>query len=360
MGIWTAQFCKHWHDHSAIDIDLEGTTGEFSITVLFGSSGEGKTTTLRCLAGLERPDSGEILFEGETWFSETTQLPPQRRGVGLLLQDRVLFPHLTVAGNVAYGLQNLGRDERDRRVRDLLASWDILPLADRYPRQISGGEQQRTALARTLAVQPRMLLLDEPLSSLDEPSRERLGSELRRHLEEYAIPVVFVTHRRDEALALGDRICVMHGGRTVQTGSMGDVFNQPHSAEVAAILGWHLFPAGEVVSNSGGMSVLEIEGSRITVSGSCEVGSKLRWGIRTDDLRIITQTSFETFGENVLSGRLLAIRPDERGVRVNADLGLLGTVSAVAPRGTDLSALRMGEEIRLGFSSSACRLLDSA
>ena len=169
---------------------LPATPGR--VTVLFGPSGAGKTTVLRCLAGLDRPERGQLRFHGETWCDTRARvfLPPQARRVGLLFQDYALFPHLTAERNVRYGLGHLPEDEQHARTRALFTLLDLEGLEARRPRELSGGQQQRVALARALAIRPRLLLLDEPLSALDAPSREQLRVELRRLLRELGMPTV--------------------------------------------------------------------------------------------------------------------------------------------------------------------------
>ena len=182
----------------------EGRGGQ-GVTVLFGPSGCGKTTVLRCLAGLERPEEGLIQFGEETWFDaqQGVCLSPQQRGIGLVFQDYALFPHLTVEGNVGYGLHRLSRGERRKQVGEMLDRFDLIQVARQHPRQLSGGQQQRVALARALVRRPRLLLLDEPLSALDNALREALRGELRHWLARCEIPVLLVTHDRDGSPDLG-------------------------------------------------------------------------------------------------------------------------------------------------------------
>lgn len=354
MGTWQANFTKRWNDRAGVSIDLGGTTGQFSITVLFGKSGEGKTTALRCLAGLERPDDGRIEFDGDCWFSNRDHKSPQQRGIGFLLQDRALFPHLTVAENVAFGIPNTNRQERERRTLDLLRRWGIDSLRARYPRQLSGGEQQRTALARSLAAEPRLLLLDEPLSSLDEPTRERLGSELRTQLQAYDIPVLLVTHRRDEALALGDRICMIHSGKTVQTGDIQDVFNRPLNAEVADILGWTLFPEAQIVESSNNAVTIGWGENKVAILGQAPIGSSARWGIRSHDVTLELTDEHRSAEYNSIHALITGIRPDERGLRVEVDIG--SRIEVIVPRDHPTSSLAVGKTVRIAFSRDAARL----
>ena len=186
---------------------LEMPALRHSITVLSGPSGCGKTTILRCLAGLDRPDQGRIRFGEEVWFDadSKTHLTPQERGIGLVFQDYALFPHLNVEENIAYGLHALAKNERQTRVDEIMQRFGLNEQRLRRPRQISGGQQQRAALARALVTQPRLLLLDEPLSALDTGLRHDLREELRLHLKALDIPVVLVTHDEAEAQLLADQ-----------------------------------------------------------------------------------------------------------------------------------------------------------
>ncbi|HET9553080.1 MAG TPA: ABC transporter ATP-binding protein, partial [Anaeromyxobacteraceae bacterium] len=209
--------------------------GRDPVTVLFGPSGSGKTTVLRALAGLDRPEGGSIAFGDETWFDAGRRLfvPPQARGIGFLFQDYALFPHLSVAANVGFGLSGLPRAEREARVEEIAGRLGIRDLLPRRPAALSGGQRQRVALARALARRPRLLLLDEPLSALDAPTREALRGELRHLLESSGVPAVVVTHDRTEALALGDRLVVLVDGTVRQVGPVHEVFSAPVDAEVA-------------------------------------------------------------------------------------------------------------------------------
>jgi molybdate transport system ATP-binding protein len=194
---------------------------------------------LRALAGLDRPDAGHVRFGGETWFdaAQGIAVPAQRRGVGMVFQEYALFPHLSVGANVGYGLHRLPGAERRARVEAVAARLRIDHLLGRKPGALSGGQRQRVALARALATAPRLLLLDEPLSALDAPSRLELRGELRRTLEDSGVPAVVVTHDRVEALALGDRLVVLVDGAVRQIGPVHEVFSAPASAEVAQVVG---------------------------------------------------------------------------------------------------------------------------
>jgi thiamine transport system ATP-binding protein len=215
------------------EVRLEVAEGEV-VTVL-GPSGSGKSTLLRAIAGLQRPDSGRVLLAG----TDLAAVPPYRRGIGLVFQERALFHHRDVFGNVAFGLRMQGatRDEIERRVREVLELVGLSGYERRAVATLSGGEQQRVALARALAPEPRVLLLDEPLGSLDRRLRDRLLEDLERIFDSLHVTALYVTHDRGEAFALGDRVAVMRSGRVVQAGTPDEVWAQPADEDVARFLG---------------------------------------------------------------------------------------------------------------------------
>jgi thiamine transport system ATP-binding protein len=227
---------------------LDGVSIEVAdseVVTVLGPSGSGKSTLLRVVAGLQRPDAGRVLLDGR----DVTAVPPHRRGVGLVFQDHALFTHRDVAANVAFGLRM--RNERlsaiERRVRELLELVGLEGFAHRSVATLSGGEQQRVALARALAPSPRVLLLDEPLGSLDRRLRDRLLEDLGGLFERLHVTAVYVTHDQAEAFALGDRVGVMRSGRIVQIGTPDDVWARPADADVARFLGLRNVRDGQVV-----------------------------------------------------------------------------------------------------------------
>ena len=258
-----------------VEADLRIPLAQSPVTVLFGPSGSGKTTLLRMLAGLERPDAGSIVFRDVPWFDDARaiHLPPQQRRAGFLFQDYALFPHLTVAENIAYAAS-------PEIARKLLDTFGLADLAARKPRAISGGQQQRVALARALAAEPALLLLDEPLSALDAPTRSRTRYELRRLLLSGGVPSIVVTHDRMEAVALGDWMAVMVDGRIRQTGPVQEVFRKPADLQVAESVGVENVLAAEIVGRESGLLVLQVSGdaggARIQCVDSGETGSRLR------------------------------------------------------------------------------------
>jgi molybdate transport system ATP-binding protein len=222
-----------------LDIALDVAAGE--TMGLLGPNGSGKSTTLRCLAGLEAPRTGRIDISGVTVVdtAQRIDLPPERRSVGFVFQDYLLFPHMTVLDNVAFGLRARGesRPSAEARARVWLDRLEIGDLASRKPRQLSGGQAQRVALARALVTEPDLLLLDEPLAALDAGTRSSVRSHLRRHLADFRGAVVLVTHDPMDAMVLADRVVVLEGGHVVQSGTPGDIARRPASVYVAQLVG---------------------------------------------------------------------------------------------------------------------------
>ncbi|MEE1896254.1 ABC transporter ATP-binding protein [Pseudomonas otitidis] len=215
------------------DIDCEIGKGEF--VTLLGPSGCGKSTLLRCIAGLTEVDGGQILLDGQ----DLVPLSPQKRGIGMVFQSYALFPNMTAAQNVAFGLrmQKAGKDDSARRVQEALAMVELDQHAERYPHQLSGGQCQRVALARSLVTRPRLLLLDEPLSALDARIRKHLREQIRSIQQELGLTTIFVTHDQEEALTLSDRIFLMNAGRIVQSGDAETLYTAPVDAFAAGFIG---------------------------------------------------------------------------------------------------------------------------
>jgi iron(III) transport system ATP-binding protein len=229
---------KKFAGMAAVDeLDLEIGDGEF--VSLLGPSGCGKTTTLRLLAGFLQPDGGEIRVGDQVVSSPSELVPPERRAMSMIFQSYAVWPHMTVAQNVAYGLKfkKLAKPEIEAKVAKWLAVVRLAELKDRYSAELSGGQQQRVALARALVVEPQILLMDEPLSNLDANLREEMRFEIRRLHEEFKITTVYVTHDQAEAMATSDRIAVLDRGRLVQVGRPAEIFDRPKTRFVAEFVG---------------------------------------------------------------------------------------------------------------------------
>ncbi|MDT5269769.1 MAG: sulfate/thiosulfate transport system ATP-binding protein [Acidobacteriota bacterium] len=267
--------------HVLEDVSFDVAEGE--ALVLLGASGSGKTTILRIIAGLERPDSGSVHLHGR----DVSDLPARERGVGVIFQSYALFPRMTVEQNVGYGLRIRGRKRKERRekVESLLELVHLVDQRKKLPSQLSGGQQQRVAIARTLAYEPQMLLFDEPFGALDAQIRVRLRREIRALLREVGVPALFITHDQEEALELGDRIAVLHSGHLEQIGTPEEVYNRPESEYVATFLGAANLLLGVVARGN------RIELGTVAVEAGAEAarfreGQSVKLVFRPEDVRL--------------------------------------------------------------------------
>jgi molybdate transport system ATP-binding protein len=328
-----AKFEKRFHAEAVIRGDLRQQAGQFFVTVLFGPSGCGKTTILRCLAGLERPESGTICLGEEPWFDAHRRIfrLPQERDIGYLFQDFALFPHRTVGQNIAYGIRSAPKAECDHRVGEMLERFGLNGLESRYPRQVSGGQQQRIALARVLARRPRLLLLDEPLSALDASLRESLRGELRRLLGEFDVPVVMVTHDRVEAIALADQVVVLDGGAACQSGTVHEVFARPADLAVARIVGMETVELGRIVEIKEGLATVAI-GPVSLVALAPKNGTREAYVcIRAEEVMLQQGQAGPSSPRNRLTARVTSMVPEGPMVRVGLDCGFALTSLVTRP-----------------------------
>ena len=338
---------------------------EPGFTIVFGPSGAGKTTLLDCIAGLSCPDEGRIAAGDRVLFDSSSgvNLSPARRHVGYVFQDLALFPHMTVEQNVQYGLIHLPREERKRSSAAILKSLRIDDLARRKPRQISGGERQRVALARTLVTDPQVLLLDEPLAALDAPTKATILDDLRSWNEKHAVPILYVTHSREEVFALGERVIVLERGGILAEGAPHDVLNAPTQEFIAQLAGVeNIFDAdvdslhadrGTMTCRIGGSSVL-LE----TPLVRAEVGSALRVGIRAGDILLATAPPAGLSARNIIPGRVRALEQRDVIVSAKVNCGVEMEVHlTLAAR--DALELQPGREVWLVIKTHSCHLMQT-
>jgi len=331
-----------------------------STAILFGPSGAGKTTVLRSIAGLERPDRGVICFNQDTWFDHTRAInqPPETRGVGLLFQEFALFPHLTVRQNIEYGLDHHPKPERRRISDQIMQLFEVAELADRRPRQISGGQAQRVALARAVAPRPRILLLDEPLGALDLPTRARVRTELRRLLERVEIPSIVVTHDRAEALALGQHIVVMIDGEVRQIGCVEEVFRRPASAAVAHSVGVETILRGVVVAVKDGLARIQI--GECFVSAAIQEESReqdrVLVSIRAEDVTLQLAANPSESARNHFAGIIESIEGDGATERVCVDCGFF-LVALITRSSREELGLDAGTAVTASVKATAVHLI---
>lgn len=276
---------------AVLDLNLAISAGEF--VTLLGPSGCGKTTTLRMIAGYLTPDTGRLLVAGRELSSPQRVVPPENRGMGMVFQNYAVWPHKTVFENVVFGLKlrKVGGTASRDRVAQILDLVNLAGLESRYPSELSGGQQQRVALARSLVVEPAILLLDEPLSNLDAKLRERMRSELKQLQRRTGITFIYVTHDQAEALALSDRVAVMHRGKLQQYGSPREVYRRPANRVVAEFMGSVNFVPGEVREAAHGRGVVEAGPLRLRLDLPADAasGDRVDLAIRPESIRLRTQ-----------------------------------------------------------------------
>ncbi|MBO4552901.1 ABC transporter ATP-binding protein [bacterium] len=319
-------------------LSFEVEKGEFFF--LLGSSGCGKSTLLRIISGLCDPDEGRIFFDGE----DVTTLPAEKRGVGLVFQNYALWPHMTVYDNIAFGLQvrKLKKDEIAKKVAKVLQDVRLEGLEKRYPAELSGGQQQRVALARALVVEPKLVLLDEPLSNLDANLRLEMRSELRRIHRELGLTMIYVTHDQKEALSLADRVALLHEGKLEQLGNPTELYKRPQSKFAAGFLGETNFLKGKAQKKNETSWEIETPWGISTISQDqavgVESGKALSLSVRPEDLRLAGEESAPNFQAKILESNFLG-DITQLVLEANGERLLLETLSS--------SQLRVGELIKV-------------
>jgi len=344
----------------SLQVDFSAAPG---FTILFGPSGAGKTTLLDCLAGLIAPTQGSIALAERVFFnsSDATNLPPQRRRIGYVLQELGLFPHMTVAENVGYGLFNLPQRSRLERASAILTAFGIESLAQRKPAEISGGERQRVALARALVTDPVALLLDEPLAALDSATKTKILDDLRIWNRSHQVPILYVTHSREEAFALGERLVILESGRIVDQGAPHAVLSAPLQETVAQLAGFeNLFDAivesqhpdrGTMMCRLGSSGVL-LE----TPLVRSQIGETLRIGIRAGDILLSVAAPTGLSARNVLPGTMKLLEQRDVTVRAVVDCGAAFEVLLTLAARDDLR-LAAGRQVWLVVKTYSCRVM---
>lgn len=345
-----------------VDVEFEAGPG---FTILFGASGAGKTTVLDSIAGINTPDSGRIAIRQHVLFDSSLRinLPAWTRRCGYVFQTLALFPHMTVEENIAYGQAQASRDERSRRTANILQALHIAPLARRKARDISGGESQRVALARTLVTDPELLLLDEPLAALDRPTKSPIIDDLREWNRTHRIPILYVTHSREEVFALGDHVIVLDAGRIVAQGTPHDVLSAPQVETVAQLAGFeNVFDAMvEAVRPERGTMTCRIAGESggilletPLVRGG--VGATLRVGIRAGDILLATSPPSGISARNVIPGRIQSL--EQHDVIVSAQVKCRITMEVhLTLAARDSLELAPGKEVWLVIKTHSCHLM---
>ena len=347
----------------SLEVEFNAAAG---FTILFGPSGAGKTTLLDCVAGLAPPDAGRISIGDSVLFEANTRIhvPVARRGVGYVLQELALFPHLKVEQNIEYGLTHLSRNAVKERVAAVLQEFRIDHLRHQFPAKISGGERQRVALARSLVTDPCVLLLDEPLTALDVSTKSRIIDDLRRWNQVHHIPILYVTHSREEVIALGERVLVIDQGRLIAQGTPHEVLRAPLQETVAQLAGFeNIFDAvAESAHKDRGTMMCRLPG-KAGSSVALEVPlirtdatSRLRVGIRAGDILLATSKPVGLSARNVMAGRLVALERRDMIISARVDCGVeMEVYLTLAAR--DALQLEPGQTVWLVIKTHSCHLM---
>jgi len=343
-------------------LDLIFTLGQ-GITILFGPSGAGKTTLLDCIAGLATPDTGKIAIGDRVLFDyeHAINLPAQRRKLGYVFQDLALFPHLTAEQNIEYGLAGLPASERHEKSDAVLASLHIAHLRHRKPKEISGGEKQRVALARALVTNPRVLLLDEPLTALDAATKSNIIEDLRSWYTAHSIPILYITHNREEVFALGDRVLGLENGRIIADGTPHAVMAAPRQESLAQLIGFeNILHATMIAANeSRGTMTCRIRNSNVELETPLiriQTGAPLLVGIRAGDILLATVRPAGLSARNIIPGRIISLAQRDVIVAAKVDCGVeLEVHLTLAAR--DSLQLQHGVEVWLIVKTHSCHLM---
>ena len=344
-----------------LDISLEVPPG---ITILFGPSGAGKSTLLDCIAGLARPDTGRIAAGGETLFDAAAaiDLSAQKRRIAYVFQTLALFPHLTAEENVAYGLNALRENKQRERVGEILSAFHVESLRKKKPGEISGGEKQRIALARSLVTEPRVLLLDEPLTGLDAKLKSAIVDDLRAWNTANRIPILYVTHSREEVDALGERVIAIDNGHVVSAGAPMDVLDAPRRKRLAQAAGFENLLEGTVLDLREADGVMRVRlgetACEIEVPlGFAAAGDRVRVAVRAGDILLATEQPRGLSARNVIEGRITSLQSRGTMVIAHVDCGVLFSVH-VTPGAVRALELDAGLRVWLVLKTHSCHLVE--
>ena len=345
-----------------LEAEFEAPAG---FTMILGPSGGGKTTILNCIAGLARPDAGRIALGARVMFDSAARIdmPVAERRLGYVFQNLALFPHLTVAQNVQYGIAKIPAEERRARMMTMLESFRIAHLIARKPGEISGGERQRVALARSLVTNPAAILLDEPLIALDNATRSKILDDLRAWNAAHEIPILYVTHSPAEAFALGERVLVLDGGRILAQGTAQEVLATPRHETIAQVVGFeNVFDATvRSIAETQGTMLCQLDGSttRLEVPlGHAETGARVRIAIRAGDIIVAGERPHGLSARNSFPGRVESMRRE--GVRVVVMIDAEGATFEVhlTPGAIDALRIEAGKEVWLVIKTYSCNLVE--
>jgi molybdate transport system ATP-binding protein len=344
-----------------LDVSVEVPPG---ITILFGASGAGKSTLLDCIAGLARPDEGQIASDGDVLFDSSARIdvPTPKRRIAYVFQTLALFPHLTAEENVVYGLEDLPQKEKRERVEVILKGFRVEKLRNQKPGEISGGERQRIALARSLVTEPRVLLLDEPLTGLDAELKGSIVDDLRAWNTAKGIPILYVTHSRDEVEALGERVIALDNGRVVSAGAPMDVLNAPRRKKLAQAAGFENLLTATVLDLREADGVMRVR----LAESACEIevplgyaatGSRVQVAVRAGDILLATERPHGLSARNVVEGRIFSLEQRGTTVVAHVDCGVTFIVH-ITPGAVRTLELSAGHRVWLVLKTHSCHLVD--
>jgi len=344
----------------SLDLDIEVPPG---ITIVFGPSGAGKSTLLDCIAGLTQPDAGRISIDGEAFFDseKKVNLPPQQRRIAYVFQTLALFPHMTVEANVAYGLANVAQQKSGALVAEILQMFRVETLRGRKPREISGGERQRVALARSLVTLPRVLLLDEPLTGLDAELKASIIEDLRAWNAAHQIPILYVTHSREEVDALGERVIAMDHGKIVSEGTPREVLDAPRRRRLAQAAGFENLLAATVLDLREPDGVMRVR----LANADCEIevplghaapGDHVRVAIRAGDILLANEAPRGLSARNILEGRIISLESRGTLVVARVDCEAVFTVH-VTPGAVRSLELAIEKRVWLVLKTHSCHFV---